>query len=282
MIKVGIIGYGNMGRAIAERIKNNYAVCIFDKIKCIVSDKLTLARSLSELVQQSELIILAVKPQDFDLLLNEIKPFVNDKLIISIAAGMTTGYLKNQLGLKTRLIRIMPNLPAQIGEGVSVLFSGENVDKEELNLDGHLAYDVFSNLGLVLVVDNEKMINAATAISGSGPAFFCHFVIQKNGQADKLRDEFMISLTQAAVNLGFNQRQADILAKKTVDGSIAMLTQKHLLPKELIGMVASKGGTTEAGLEVLASGGSLIAATQKALERASQLEKNLPLVRRKD
>jgi pyrroline-5-carboxylate reductase len=224
-------------------------------------------------VEQSEIIILAVKPQDFDALLKEIQPFVQDKLIISIAAGISSGYIKSQLGQKARIVRIMPNLPAQIGQGVSVISKGQNTAEEDLNLAWQLAYDIFSNLGSVLTVDKEEIINAATAISGSGPAFFCHYVIKENKKADKVRDEFIEKLTQAAVNLGFDRLEAEFLSKTTVDGTIAMLIEKHLSPEELIKMVASKGGTTEAGLEVLRSGGLLKEATEKASKRAGELEK---------
>jgi len=273
MEKVGIIGYGNMGKAIAERTKDKYAVCVFDKIKSIASEKINVAANLVELVQQSEIVILAVKPQDFDLLLKEIKPFVQEKLIITIAAGISTGYIKSQLGAKARVVRIMPNLPAQIGQGVSVISKILQATEGDLNKAWELAYDIFSNLGSVLPVDKEEMINAATAISGSGPAFFCHYVIQEKKQADKVRDEFINHLALAAVNLGFDQTEAELLAGGTVDGTIAMLIEKHLSPEELIRMVASKGGTTEAGLEVLNSGGALKEATEKAFKRAGELER---------
>lgn len=275
MEKVAIIGFGNMGKAIAERINGKYAVSVFDKDKNKVSALKDIAVALSpgELVKQCEIIILAVKPQDFDVLLNEIKPFVSDKLIITIAAGITTGYIKSQLGAKVRVVRIMPNLPAQIGQGVSVISKEKNATEEDLNLAWHLAYDIFSNLGVVLPVDKEEMINAATAISGSGPAFFCHYVIQENKKAEQVRGEFISNFTQAAVNLGFDRLEAELLSEKTVDGTISILREKHLSPEELIQMVASKGGTTEAGLAVLRAGGALKEATEKAFKRAGELEK---------
>jgi pyrroline-5-carboxylate reductase len=275
MKNVGIIGYGNMGQAIAERIKEKYAVCVFDKDNNRISalKDILAAATAGELVQQCEIVILAVKPQDFDALLNEIKPWVADKLVITIAAGISSGYIRNQLGQPARIVRIMPNLPAQIGRGVSVIAKGQEVAGTDLNSVWQLAYDIFSNLGSVLPVDKEEIINAATAISGSGPAFFCHYVIQENKQAEEVRDEFINQLTLAAVNLGFDQREAELLAEGTVDGTIAMLREKQLSPEALIKMVASKGGTTEAGLEVLRCGGGLKEATEKAFRRAGELEK---------
>jgi pyrroline-5-carboxylate reductase len=169
----------------------------------------------------------------------------------------------------------MPNMPAQIGQGVSVIAKGQNATEGDLNKAWELAHDIFSNLGSVLPVDKEEMINAATAISGSGPAFFCYFIKEKKN-ADKGRDEFIKNLAQAAVNLGFDQREAELLSEKTVDGTIAMLIERNLSCEDLIKMVASKGGTTEAGLEVLRLGCPLQEAVERALERAGQLEQDTP------
>ena len=274
MEKVGIIGYGNMGKAIAERISGKYAVSVFDKDKNKISDlkNITATDTPGDLVKQSEIIILAVKPQDFDALLSEIKPFVLDKLVITIAAGITTKYIKSYLGEKARIVRIMPNLPAQINQGISVLSKIQNTAEGDLNQAWELTHDIFSNLGSVLPVDKEEMINAATAISGSGPAFFCYFIKEKKNAA-KGRDEFIKNLTLAAVNLGFDHSEAGLLSEKTVDGTIAMLSERNLSCEDLIKMVASKGGTTEAGLEALRSGYPLQEAVDRAFKRAGELEK---------
>jgi len=272
MIKVGIIGYGNMGRAIAERISDKYAVCVFDKDKNKISGlkNISVAIEAAHLVEASEIIILAVKPQDFDALLIEIKPFLQDKLVITIAAGVTTSYLRNRLGEKIRIVRVMPNMPAQIGRGVSVLFKGDNTAQGDLNLAWQLTFDIFSNLGTVLVVDKEEMINAATAVSGSGPAFFCYYIKEKENAAS-LRLEFIKMLADAAVSLGFDRREAEFLSEGTVDGMMAMLVQRNLTCREIIKMVASKGGTTQAGLEVLEAGGSVNEAVKMAYKRAGEL-----------
>jgi len=274
MEKVGIIGYGNMGKAIAERIRDKYAVSVFDKDKKKSSslENIILADSAVNLVNQTEVVILAVKPQDFDLVLNEIKLFVQDKLIITIAAGITTQYIKSRLGEKVRIVRVMPNMPAQIGQGVTVLFKGQNTIEDNLDLSWQLAYDIFSNLGSVLVVEKEEMVNAATAVSGSGPAFFCHYIKEDKNAASK-RNEFIKKLTESAVSLGFDKREAEFLSEKTVDGIIAMLIQRNLSCVDIIKAVASKGGTTQAGLDVLDSGGSLEEAVKSANKRANDLGK---------
>jgi len=269
---IGIIGYGNMGQAIAERIKDKYAVCVFDKDKNKVSglENIAAIDNATNVVKRSKVIILAVKPQDLDALLNEIKPFVQDKLFITIAAGVTTRYIMSRLGEGGRIIRVMHNMPAQIGQGVSVLFKGQ--DTSEKDLAWQLAHDIFSNLGSVLVVDKEEMINAATAVSGSGPAFFCHYIKERKNALSK-HDEFIKMLTDAAVSLGFDMREAEFLSEKTVDGIIAMLIERNLSCADIIKMVASKGGTTQAGLQVLDAGGSLEEAVRSAFKRADELGK---------
>lgn len=270
MEKIGILGFGNMGKAIAERIKDKYTVCAFDKDKNKTSglEKIEVCTSAAELVGKSQVIILAVKPQDFDALLAELKSFVKGKLIISIAAGISTKYIKSQLQEDVSVIRAMPNMPAQIGQGISVLFK----DKSLRVADFDLAWRLLSCIGSVLNVADEQMVNAATAVSGSGPAFFCYYIKEK-ANAEKKRQDFIKELTEAAVHLGFDKSEAIVLSEKTVTGIIAMLTEKNLSCEDVIKMVSSKGGTTQAGLEVLRLGGSLEEAVKSAFTRAGQLEK---------
>jgi len=268
MEKVGIIGFGNMGRAIAQRIKDKYAVSIFDKDKNKISvlNNIAVCSTLLELVKQSEIIILAIKPQDFKSLFNEIKSYVGDKLIITIAAGITTRYIKHCSSDKIRIIRVMPNMAAQIGMSVSVVFKDNNATEKDLDL----ARKLLSCIGVVLVVQEEKMMNAATAVSGSGPAFFCHH-IKDNKNVDQERDEFIKMLAEAAVSVGFDYLKANVLSEKTVDGVIAMLKEKNLTCAQIIKMVSSKGGTTLAGLKVLDAGGTLKDAVKSASRRAEEL-----------
>lgn len=268
METIGIIGFGNMGSAIAERIKDKYAVSVFDqdKNRTLSLKNIKVCGNSIELVKQSQVIILAIKPQDFETTLKKIKPVVQNRLIISIAAGISTKYLKSLLDSEARIIRVMPNMPAQIGQGITVLFKDRDILEEELNL----AWQLLSNIGLVLIVNDEKMVNAATAISGSGPAFFCQY-IKEEANAEKKRSEFIKLLASAALNLGFDQQQAKVLSEQTVIGIIAMIKEKNLSCAEIIKMVASKGGTTQAGLEVLRSGGSVDEAVKSALKRADEL-----------
>ncbi len=222
-------------------------------------------------MKKSRAIILAVKPQDFDSLLTEIKPFVQGKLIISIAAGISTKYLRSQLGEGVGVIRVMPNMPAQIGQGISVLFKDKNLTEVDLDM----AWRLLSCVGQVVSVQDEQLMNAATAVSGSGPAFFCYYIKEK-ANAEKKRDEFIKELTETAVHLGFDKQEAKVLSEKTVSGIIAMLTEKNLSCEDIIKMVTSKGGTTQAGLEVLQKGGSIDEAVKSALKRADELGSGTP------
>jgi len=273
MTKIGIIGFGNMGRAIATAARTTFEICVFDKDeeKLIASQGLKTKRQIVDLINSSDVIVIAVKPQDIEGVLKDIKANFKDQLVISIAAGITTKYLKSQLGEKARIIRVMPNMPAQIGQGISVLYKEERTTEKDLDL----AWQLFNCVGLVLVVDDEKMVNAATAISGSGPAFFCYYISDGGKCAvsatDAKRDEFIQLLTAAAAGIGFDQQEAKVLSEKTVVGTINMLKDMDLSCGEIIKRVASKGGTTEAGIEVLKKGGLVEEAVKAAFLRAEEL-----------
>lgn len=260
-----------MGSAIAQRIKTKYNIAVFDidkaKTKNVTGEKI--AESVIGLVRDVEIVILAVKPQDFDKVLSEIKDYAKNKLIISIAAGITTSYIEKYLG-NVKVIRVMPNLPARIGQGMICSCLGSSATKEDLTITEQL----FKDLGEVLIL-NEDMMDAATAISGSGPGYLYDWSEGKNKEEIRkyAQDVFIPSLTIAALGLGFTDDQANILAKVTANGSLAFLEESGLSLSELKRQVASKGGTTEAGLEVLHKGGSLQEAVKAALSRAEELSR---------
>lgn len=268
--KIGIIGCGNMGRAIFERLKDEYSLFVFDKDVNKTKDlsSVNIAKNPADLLKKSEVIILAVKPQDFESLLKEIKDNVNDRLVISIAAGITTGYIEEHLG-DVRVLRVMPNMPAKIGKGMSCLCKGKFSTEEDLGF----AKSLFDTLGETLVL-NEDMMDAATAISGSGPGYLYDWAEGKDfKEIKKYAATFISTFTTSAESIGFSQLQAEILAKITTEGSIAYLEETKLSPSAAKKQVISKGGTTEAALEVLHSGGSLEEAVKAALNRAKQLSK---------
>lgn len=261
-----------MGQAIAERIKQKYNVWVFDNDKDKIQNfsDIIVAKNNVNLVDKADVVILAVKPQDIEGVLDEIKNYVNDKLIISIAAGIPTEYIENRL-VGARVIRTMPNLPARVGAGMICLCKGKSATKQDLDFSEEL----FRVLGETLALNDENMINAATAVSGSGPGFF--FDAVENKSIEEIRkyatDVFIPSLTDSAEKIGFSHEQAIKLAKVTSGGSIAFLEQTKLSPAIAKNLVTSKKGTTEAGLNELHKGGSLEDAVKAALNRARELSK---------
>jgi pyrroline-5-carboxylate reductase len=271
--KIGIIGYGEMGSAIAERVKSGYSIYVFDKDKNKTAglSGLKVAEDIQNLIKNADVVILAIKPQDFDSLLDEIKSCVKGKLLISIAAGIETSYIEKYLG-NARVIRTMPNLPARINQGMTCLFKGEYASNGDLNF----AEGIFNNLGKTLVLDNENMINAATAVSGSGPGFFCSLVEGKTEKEmmDFANNIFKPRLEQAAKENGFNDKEAYILASATTAGTLALVAKSNIPVQALCKQVTSPGGTTEAGLkELQKKAENLSNAVIAAKRRAEELSK---------
>lgn len=276
---IGIIGFGNMGSAIALRLKRHYRILVFDKVsrKIKLGSGIKSASSIEDLVSNSEIVILAVKPQNISSLLKKIKTkleeefILEDKLIISIAAGISTGYIQGVLG-KVKVVRAMPNMPAKLGKGISCLAKGRFAKAADLKL----AEAVFKRLGKTLIL-KETMIDPATAVSGSGPGYFYDFIesghITGQNIPQKLTRKFKVDLQKAAECIGFNEEEAHALASSTTNGSADVFEVSGLTPSQLRKQVVSKGGTTEAGLKVLAKGGSLTDAVKAALKRAKELAK---------
>ena len=268
---IGIIGYGNMGSAIGEWLKLRYQIVVFDKDKNKTKNlkDLKVANNITELIKQAEAVILAVKPQDFDSILQETKDYVDNKLIISIAAGIKTSYIEKVLK-KARVIRVMPNLPAKVGEGMICLCKGQYAKQSDLDF----AEQLFKNLGKTMVL-KENMMDESTAISGSGPGYLYDIAKGKTLQEIKgFAPSFATTLTASAVSIGFSREQGKILAEMTTGGSIIYLEKEKIPPTKAKKQVASKRGTTEAGLKVLKHKvDNLTKAVQAALKRAKQLSK---------
>lgn len=234
---IGIIGAGNMGMAIASRIKGK--VLLSDKNKRI-SDNVTVAKG-------SDIIILAVKPQDITEVLKEIRPYVKEKLVISIAAGVTTSFIEKILG-KIKVIRVMPNMPAMVGKGISAITRGRFSGPKDLKI----AFRIFSKVGEAVEV-KENMMDAVTAVSGSGPAYYFLFTHL---------------LAKAAESGGLEKGLAMKLAKATFIGAAETACRKNLSMEEFVKKVASKGGTTEAALKIFKSK-KLEAIVKQAVKAAS-------------
>ncbi|MGE5197507.1 MAG: pyrroline-5-carboxylate reductase family protein, partial [Deltaproteobacteria bacterium] len=176
--RIGIIGFGNMGSAIAKLLKADYRIFVFEKDASKTNGlaDIQAASGIADVVNKVDTVILAVKPQDFDAVLDEIRTCSNltDKLFISIAAGITTQYMEKTLGV-ARVIRAMPNMPAKIGLGITCLSKGRFATEEDFDF----TQDLFLYLGETLRIE-ERMMNAATAISGSGPGYCYDLIETKN------------------------------------------------------------------------------------------------------
>ncbi len=239
--KIGIIGCGNMGEAILSRLAK---VCA--KIADLMVTEMDGARRAeirsrhkiivgidnNYLVKFSDIIIIAVKPKDInDLLKQEICCGASgDKLVISIAAGVSTKRIESVIGRDVPVIRAMPNMAAVIGESMTVVSPGTSAGAKHLKM----ASEIFRNIGDVIVMD-EKDLDAVTAISGSGPAYFFYL---------------MESMIEAARALGIDNRTAERLVYKTALGSARLVHVLKAHPAALRARVTSKGGTTEAAFKV--------------------------------
>ena len=227
---IGIIGAGNMGRAIALRIKAKTIISDVDRSRLrIKKGRILVTKDNISLTKRSKVIILAVKPQHIKGALKEIAPFVKDKLVISIAAGVKTGALEEILGRK-RIVRAMPNMPAMVGKGITALAAGRFASKKDLRL----ARGIFLNLGEVVEV-KESLMDAVTALSGSGPAYYFLFT-------DLVR--------RAGIRCGLKKDLAEKLAMATFIGAAESCRNTDISMQDFVKKVASKGGTTEAALKI--------------------------------
>ena len=187
--------------------------------------------SNNDVVRQSDLTILAVKPQVLPEAMSSLREISAGKLFLSIAAGVTIKKICDWLHPNARVVRAMPNTPMQIGAGASVYAGGPNVTGDDLVL----AHRVLSSAGMARLVD-ENQIDAVTALSGSGPAYVFHFTE---------------ALIRGAVALGLPEELAKDLAIQTVLGSAQLAAQSSLTQMELAAQVKSPKGTTVAGCAVL-------------------------------
>jgi len=243
---IGFIGSGNMAEALIKGIINTG---VYRPENILISDIRTerlnfltekynviAAENNANLAAKVDILVLSVKPQNMDEALQSMKDAVKpETLVISIAAGIKVAKIANALG-DIAIVRVMPNTPALISEGASALFANE---KAKPMLDK--AMSLFSSVGKAVVVENEDLIDAVTAVSGSGPAYY--FLL-------------MEEMIKAAVELGLPETVAKDLVLQTAKGAGLLVVEADKngeTPAELRRKVTSPGGTTEAALKVFAS-----------------------------
>ena len=260
---IGFIGGGNMAEAIIGGIRktdSDLQIRVAERLghqrlQHLVDKYGIKAAELQELVEDSHVLIIAVKPKDIHEVIKHLKNYtLKDKLIISIAAGIPLKVFDKQLP-GVAVVRAMPNTSTAVLHSMTGLVRGEVITQEQ----AETAEQIFSAIGRILWIPEEKM-NALIALSGSGPAYFYLFTE---------------SLIQAGVQLGLSEEEAELLARETLVGAGKMLTESEKSPAILREQVTSPNGTTYAALSVFKEDNlaqTVIKAAQACARRAEDME----------
>ncbi|MCQ2508079.1 MAG: pyrroline-5-carboxylate reductase [Dorea sp.] len=262
-MKLGIIGCGNMGRAILyggleSGVLNKEDIYVYDHLeaarKKIEGFGVHMLNSCKEICEVSDIILLAVKPQQFLETAKEMKTAADGKAIFSIMAGKTMASIRGAISGDVRVLRIMPNTPAMVFEGASGLASDNDLLPEEKDF----AQQLFSAIGIVEWVP-ERLMDAVCGLSGSGPAFTAIFIE---------------ALADGGVKNGLPREEAYRLATQTVLGTAKFIMEKGIHPGDVKDMVTSPGGTAIEGCERLEKNGmryAVIDCVNAATEKSKRL-----------
>lgn len=268
--KIGFIGAGNMARSLASGLVNNglapQMVTMSDPdsgTREAIAEQLgvTVSAQNTDVVEASEILVFAVKPQVLKAVATELADAVQQRqpLVISIAAGIRSESLEKWLGGNLSLVRVMPNTAALIGSGASGMYANARTDKAARNI----AETIMRAVGVVAWVDSEEKLDLVTALSGSGPAYY--FLV-------------MEALEQAAVDAGLAPDIARLLTLETAYGAAKMALEGGEEPAVLRQQVTSKGGTTERAIAVMEENGlreiykkAILAAAERSAELANLL-----------
>lgn len=263
---IGFIGSGNMGEALISGLTGS-KLTASDHIICsdIRTDRLAelqqrfairTTTSNREVIQQADIIVYAVKPQIISKVFGETTDDLTmDKLVISIAAGVSLAVIESLVQKDLRLIRAMPNVCVAVKEGATAITAGVHCKDKDIDL----ATAIFNSVGRCIAIKEDALMDAVTGLSGSGPAYI--FLL-------------MDALADAGVNVGLARDEALLLASQTVLGAAKMLVETNTHPGKLKDMVTSPGGTTIAGLHALEKG-KLRATLMDAVEAATIRSKEL-------
>lgn len=259
MTRVGFIGVGRMGQAL---IKGFLSKGMLQKDEVLAYDldmsklkELDVASKYSafEVVENSDIVFLCVKPQDLDVVLDEIKDITGSRLVVSIAAGVTTKKIESRLR-EARVIRVMPNTPAVIYEMAAAYCLGKRASEEDSMYVGNL----LNSIGVVFRVE-EPLMDVVTGLSGSGPAYV-YYVIK--------------ALADAGVQQGLSEKASLNLVLQTVRGAVDMVIVTKKEPEQLIDEVKSPGGTTVEALKTL-DDMNVDESFKKAVDAATRRSKEL-------
>lgn len=267
-MKILIIGGGNMGTTFAQSFLAAHIIrpkdlMILEKnterLKFLRTAEIgTIYDEAGDYIHEVDLLVLAVKPQNTSDLFPLIRPYLNpEQLVLSIMAGVKMSSIEAGLGVK-KVIRAMPNLPAQVGMGMTAFTAREEVSRKELIE----VQNLLSTTGRAIYFEEESMLDAATAVSGSGPAYVFYF---------------MKSMIAAAEKLGFSETHAELLVWQTFRGAVHLHNKNSISPQEWIERVSSKGGTTEAAIKTFKErnlGDDIQDGVLAAFKRAEELGRN--------
>ena len=264
--RVGFIGAGNMATAIVNGIisakaKSPEDIRIFDldksKVDLMTAKGVLSCENGAKLVEESDIIVLAVKPQNYDEVLSGIAgAATDDKVFVTIAAGISIEYVRRGLGKSCPMVRVMPNTPLLLGKGATAVCRSENISDEDFSE----VYEMFALSGDVVILPESQM-NEIIAVNGSSPAYIYLFAK---------------SMVDYAVSVGIDEATALKLVCKTFEGSAEMLRSSGDTPEKLIEKVCSKGGTTIEAMNVLRERNvpdAIIAAMKACTKRAEELGK---------
>ena len=260
---VGVIGFGNMGEALAVGLarKNvTSAVGVYEtnltaRTKAQRNKNLTVHDTLESLIEASAIIVIAIKPQDIPALVARLRPLAHDRAFISLAAGLGSSFLQKELGVD-QVVRFMPNLAAKVGKALVGVSPGADCGPAF----AEQALTIAGAVGRAVLLP-EKLIAAITGLSGSGIAFVFHFVH---------------ALAMGGVREGFAYPQALEHALDTIDGAVALLRETGEHPVAFESKVCSPSGTTIEGVKALEASGftnAVLEAVSASARRAHELER---------
>ncbi len=262
-----IIGGGNMGLTYAQAFLRSHVttreqLMILEHLpeKAVQLQELNIAQVFldsKDCIKKADVIILAVKPQDSISLFSHLRLNTNEgQVFLSIMAGVKIKTIQDALGV-TKVIRAMPNLPAQIGQGMTAFTSTDEVTRLELVM----VQNLLATTGKTLFLEKEDAIDAVTAISGSGPAYVYYF---------------MDAMMKAALEMGFSESESELLVVQTFTGAVDLYNKSNIPCDEWIRRVSSRGGTTEAAISSFKANNlhqDIIDGAMAALHRAEELGK---------
>ena len=264
---VAVVGGGHMGTALArgfaDHSKLQPRIVVADrnehKLNVYSQPSIATTQDTASAVNEAQVVVLAVKPQSIKSVVEDHIDALREKLVVSVAAGVPMHLLEEWLGKETSIVHAMPNLPVALGVGMIGLTSNSNVSPEQKQLTEKL----FAGTGELVWLQDDRHVDVATAVSGSGPAYFFYA---------------MEAMIRAAESIGLDRQTAKRFVVGTALGAATMASKSEHDPSELRSQVASPGGTTERALATLDDNRvqeSIVQAVQSAYARTAELTASL-------